>query len=151
MKSLVKIREYVSRWIMRTKNAGRVLRIPLLGVTAVSTMVTALKGTSFENYTAGIVAVSAVAGFAFIWAYDRFQVMNIESRWNADRSDNYYGPTGAINQLVSAERQAVLAHAIKNDWEMDKTRKEMINATERAVSKFRDGIDMNKFEEGGLN
>jgi len=145
-KILVALREEVSKWIMRTKNAGVILRIPLLGVTAVSTLVTALRGTMLEKYTLPILSVFGIGAVVFIWAYDRFQVMNIQNRWNADRADNYYGPTGAIDQLASAERDAVLAQSIKNDWDMERTREEMKKAVERAVSEYRNGVDMKRFD-----
>lgn len=146
-KLLVKLRDEVSRWIMRTKNAGVILRIPLLGVTAVSTLVTALKGTVLQNYTIYIVGFSGIGAMLFIWAYDRFQVMNMQNRWNADRADNYYGPTGAINQLAAAEREAVLAQSIKNDWDMEKTREEMRKAAEKVIAEYRNGVDMERFDK----
>lgn len=146
-KLLVKLRDEVSRWIMRTKNAGVILRIPLLGVTAVSTLVTALKGTVLQNYTIYIVGFSCIGAMLFIWAYDRFQVMNMQNRWNADRADNYYGPTGAINQLAAAEREAVLAQSIKNDWDMEKTREEMRKAAEKVIAEYRNGVDMERFDK----
>jgi len=146
-KLLISLREEISKWIMRTKNAGVIMRIPLLGVTAVSTMITALRGTFLERYTLAIVVGFGVAALVFVWAYDRFQVMNMQNRWNADRADNYYGPTGAIDQLAAAEREAVLAQSIKNDWDMEKTREEMKKAAERAISEYRNGVDMERFQK----
>jgi len=142
MKLLVKLREEVSKWIMRTQNAGTILRIPLLGVTAVSTLVTALRGTAFQNYTMYIVAVFGVLALVFIWAYDRFQVMNIQNRWNADRADNYVGPTTAMNQLINARQFGVLSQALTNEWSEEKTQKELEKVTRETVAEFRNGIDL---------
>jgi len=144
---LVDLREFISKWLMRSQNAGTVLRIPLLGVTAVSTFVTALRGTFLESYTLIMVGLAGLAGVAFIWAYDRFQVMNLQSKWDADRSDNYFGPSGAMQQIAAAERQAVLAQSIQEGWSMEKTRSEMRKAVEQAISENRDGIDMRRFDE----
>lgn len=148
MKLLVRAREEVSKWLMRTQNAGTILRIPLLGVTAVSTLVTALRGTTLEKYTFYIVGVFGVGATVFIWAYDRFQVMNIQNRWNADRADNYIGPTTAINQIVNARQFSVLSQSISEDWSDDKTRKELEKVTRKALSQYRNGIDLGDIDEG---
>lgn len=143
---LVQLREEFSKWLMRTQNAGRVLRMPLLGVTAVSTLVTALKDTALSSYTLPIVAVAGLSAVVFIWAYDKFQVLNIQNRWNADRSDNYIGPTTAINQIVNARQLSVLSRSISEDWSDEKTRKEMNRITEKTLSEFRNGIDLGDFD-----
>lgn len=142
MNSLLKLREEISKWIMRTQNAGTVLRIPLLGVTAVSTLITALRGTYLDSYTMYIVAAFSVLAFIFIWAYDRFQVMNIQNRWNADRSDNYIGPTTAMNQLINARQLSVLSQSINEGWSDDRTTEELEKVTRETVADFRDGIDI---------
>lgn len=147
MKFLVQLREEISKWIMRTKNAGTILRIPLLGVTAVSTLVTALRGTGLENYTMGIVGFFGVSAVLFIWAYDRYKVMNLQNRWNADRADNYAGPTMAMNQMVNAVQLGVLSESIKNDWSHERTQEEMMEATRNAVADYRNGINMEEFEK----
>lgn len=144
---LVELREEFSKWLMRTQNAGRVLRMPLLGVTAVSTLVTALKDTALSSYTLPIVGVAGVSAIVFIWAYDEFQVLNIQNRWNADRSDNYIGPTTAINQIVNARQLSVLSRSISEDWSEEKTVSEMEKATEETLSEFRNGIDLGELDE----
>ena len=146
MKLLLKAREEVSKWIMRTKNAGVILRMPLLGVTAVSTLITALKGTQLQAYTSFIVGIFGVGAILFIWAYDRFQVMNIQNRWNADRADNYAGPTMAMNQMVNAVQLGVLSESIKEGWSQEKTQRKMKEETRKTVAEYRNGINMEDFE-----
>lgn len=146
--NLLRLREEVSKWIMRSQNAGTVLRIPLLGVTAISTLVTALRGTALQAYTFHIVGVFGAGAVFFIWAYDRFQVMNIQNRWNADRADNYVGPTTAMNQLINAEQFAVLSESIRKDWSREKTSEEMEKATREAVQRYRNGIDVGDLDGG---
>ena len=147
MSLLIKLREEVSKWIMRTQNAGTVMRIPLLGVTAVSTLVTALRGTAFQNYTMYIVGVFGVLAMIFVWAYDRFQVMNIQNRWNADRADNYVGPTTVMNQLINARQFGVLSQSLNNNWSEEKTQEELEKVTRETVAEFRNGIDLGDLDE----
>lgn len=132
---------------MRTRNAGTILRIPLLGVTAISTLITALKGTSFENYTFYIIIISFILTTLFIWAYDRFKVLNIQNRWDADRSDNYVGANTAINQMINARQLSILAKSINQNWDGKKTMEELDKITEETVKEFRNGLDMERFDK----
>lgn len=144
---LLKAREEVSRWLMRTLQAGRILRMPLLGVTAVSTLVTALKGTAFENYTMYIISVSGIMAVTFIWAYDKFQVLNIQQKHDADRSSNFVGPSMAMTSMIRARQFSVMSKAIAEDWEQEKIDQKMREVTEDEIKKYRDGINMEDFNE----
>lgn len=146
MELLVKAREEFSKWIMRSLQAGRVLRMPLLGVTAVSTLVTALRGTMFQNYTLHIVSAFGILAVGFIWAYDRFKVLNIQQKWDQDRSSNFVGPNMAINNMISARQFSVLSKAMQEDWDEEKRREELERVTEEAIQEFRNGIDLSRLD-----
>lgn len=145
-KLLLKARDETSRWLMRTLQAGRVLRMPLLGVTAVSTLVTALKGTSLEQYTIPIIGTSGFMAFLFIWAYDKFQVLNLQQKHDADRSSNYVGPSMAISSIIRAKQFSVLSEGLEKGWDQEKIDKKMVEVTEDEIEKYRNGIDMKNFE-----
>jgi len=138
-------RDELSKWLMRTIQAGRVLRIPLLGVTAFSTTITALRGTSLEQYTSFILAAFMVGILGFIWAYDYFKVLNYQNRWSADRSNNYVGPEMAIDKVISARQFAVMSEGIKEDKSMEEIEKELERVTEESLRKYRDGIDLSSY------
>lgn len=136
------LRNHLSKWLMRTQQAGRVLRLPLYFITALSTTITALKGTVLENHTLMIAAIFGVAAMIFIWAYDRFQVLNIQNRWNSDRSDNFVGPNTAVNQMVNARQLVVLASGIKDGKSKPEIEDEMREATLESLKRYRNGFDM---------
>jgi len=140
-------REEISKWLMRTQNAGRLLNIPLRATTASSVLTLALQETFLAQYTV-LVLVTFTAGMIFfIWAYDRFQVMNIQNRWNADRSDNYIGPTTAMNQLINARQFGVLSQSLNNNWSQEKTDEELERVTRETISQFRNGMDLGDLDE----
>lgn len=127
---------------MRTLQAGRVLRLPLLGVTAVSTLTTALRGTVAEDYTLLIISLFGVSSLAFIWAYDYFQVLNRENRHKMDRSDNFAGPGMAMGTIMRADQLAVVAEGIKNEWSDEKIQDEIRERTMDNLREWRDGIEL---------
>ena len=142
MKVLVMLREEISKWLMRTQNAGRLLNIPLRATTASSVLTLALQETFLAQYTLIVLISFSIGIMFFIWAYDRFQVMNIQNRWNADRADNYVGPTTAMNQLINARQFGVLSQSLNNGWSEEKTQKRLESVTRETVREFRDGIDI---------
>lgn len=121
--------------------------MPLLGVTAVSTMITALKGTAFENYTMYIIAFSGLGAIGFIWAYDRFKVLNLQQKHDADRSSNFVGPSMAMSNIIQGRQMSVMSKAIAEGWDRERIEKEMDRVTKEELSKYRDGIDMSEFKD----
>lgn len=143
------VRSEVSRWLMRTLQAGRVLRLPLLGVTAVSTLTTALRGTAAEDYTIAIVAGFAFASLVFIWAYDRFEVLNLENRHKMDRSDNFVGPGFAMNKIMMARHLGIVADGLREEKPTAEIQDELEDETLRLLREWRNGIDLSEvYDEG---
>lgn len=142
---LVKGRNQLSKWLMRSLQAGRVLRIPLLGVTALSTLVTALKNTFLEPYIYIIVSSGALTCVTFIWAYDYFSILNQQNKHNADRSSNFVGPDKTMNKLLEAKQRSVMSRSISQEWSQEKTEKELEKITVKTLQKWRNGIDVDKF------
>lgn len=146
MEALVQLREEFSKWLMRTKQAGQVLRLPLFFITAVSTMVTALKGTFLDGYTFQIGGVFVAGSAFFIWAYDRFQVMNMQNRWNTDRTDNYVAAPFLMGNMTQARMFATLSKSINEDWSPEQTEQELERVVEDCFREFRNGVNPSEYE-----
>lgn len=136
------IRNELSRWSMRLLQASRVLRLPLLGVTAVSTLTTALRGTYAEDYTLFIVSAFGLGSLLFIWAYDYFRVLNLENRHKQDRSDNFVGPGFAMNKIMMAHQLSIMAEGIREEKDPEQIEEEMLEKTYQVLRQWRDGIDL---------
>lgn len=115
-------------------------------VTAGSTAGTFLQSTQFAPYIPAFFAVGGLGTLLFTWAYDRFQVMNKQQKWNADRSNNFMGPAHAMNHKLDAVKFAVLSQSIKEDWDMEKTKQEMERVTDEKIKEYRNGIDLGDLE-----
>lgn len=136
-------REFVARWMMRVRQASAQLKIAFFGLTALSTTVTALKGTPYSQYSTHLAAIFLVGTVVFTWAYDVFHVMNIQNRWGADRSSNFLSPESAINHVVRSRQLAVLGAALSDGSDDAEDLAEVLeNVTFDALDSYGDGIDM---------
>jgi hypothetical protein len=124
--------------------------MPLLGITAVSTLVTALKGTFLQQYTFAIVGAFGLGAVSFIWAYDKFQVLNLQHKHNDDRAGNYVGANQTVDKLIQGRQLAVVAQALSQDMSYDEVQELMDQATYQASAELRNGIDTEKIERGDL-
>lgn len=138
-----KLRDEISRWLMRVTQAGVPIKIALLGVTASSTLTTAIKNTFLEPYTIHILSVFVLSSLIFAWAYDRFSVLNIQMKHDADRTSNFIGPQMAINQRIRGLQLAAAMEAVAEDKDVDV---KVIDETEEALEKYRDGIDIKSLD-----
>lgn len=146
-----RISDWISRWLMRSMEAGRVLQIPLLGVTAVSTLTTALKGTFLQPYTIHIIAGFGLCALGFIYQYDNSGVLNKQNREKMDRSDNFAGPGMAMGMTLQGRQRAVMAAAAGEEWSLEETLETMDDVTVQHLQQYRDGIDVRSvFNEGDL-
>lgn len=136
----VTLRDELARWIMRSKEAGSVLQMLFWGITAVSTMITALRGTAYDGYAPAAVTVLALGSLAFMWAYDRFEVLNLQQRERMDRGDNFAGPGMAIGALIHARQYAALAEAISHGEGHEQAHQRIERSTLDALREYRDGI-----------
>lgn len=143
-------REKVSKWLMRVNQSSRQLRLVFFGVTAVSTTITATRGTFLEPYTGHIIGAFGIGTAAFTYLYDRLGVLNVQNRWSNDRTDNFVGPNTAINHLVQARALEALVEEIQKEFRDpgngDASR--ITEATENAIREYRDGVAMGRFDRG---
>lgn len=138
------IYDIISRWIMRSKEAGTVLQIPLLGITAISTLTTALKGTPLEQFTLHIMGSFGVFAIGFIWWYDDSGVLNRQQRDRMDRADNFAGPGIAMNNLIQARQFAALSKALAEDTSPEEIEEAIEATTVESLREFRGGIDIER-------
>lgn len=135
------MKSLISRWIMRAKTGGQVLRIPLLGVTALSTMVTALELAGLSRFTLPIVAISSVGAIAFLYLYDELGILNRQSRDTVDRADNFVGPTMTIQWLVAGRAISEAVAASDAGATHEEIQRRVDRAVLEATQELRDGID----------
>lgn len=136
------MKRLLSRWIMRSQEGGKVLRMGLLGVTAVSTLVTALKGTYLQQYTLHFIGVIAAVSFVFLYVYDQSGVLNQQNVERMDRADNFAGPGMAMGALIRGRQLSALFEALDEDVSPAEARERVHEATLEACREYRNGIDV---------
>lgn len=142
------MKQFLSRWIMRSQEGGKVLRMGLLGITAVSTLTTALKGTFLQEYTPHIIGGLALGSLAFLYLYDRSGVLNQQNVERMDRADNFAGPGMAMGAMIRGRQLSAMFEALDQDLDSEEAHDRVQQATLDACREFRDGIDVDHvFEE----
>lgn len=134
-------RGFVAKWLMRLEAAGSILRMSFLGVTAASTLTSALALIGYQ-WTAPYVLVSGVlATFVFAFVYVEWGVFNRKNRERVDRGNNFSRPDMRIDDEMTAVGVFAAVHGRLPDESEQETIEE---AVERTYQKHRSGIEVDK-------
>lgn len=101
------IAELIARWVVRLEAAGNLLRMAFLGVTAASTLTSALALIGFEEYAPLMLALGLATTGVFAFVYVEYGIYNRKNREKNDRGTNFAGPTIRIDDELIA--RAILA------------------------------------------
>lgn len=151
MKTGGAIRGFVSRWLMRFEASSQIFRIALLGVTAVSTLTSALIDLGYGWLAPYVLTAGLVGSFGFAWVYVEFGFFNRKNRERMDRGDNFSGPGMAMGMTLQGRQRAVIAEAFVEDYSPGEIKSRMDEETAGLLRQFRDGIEIDEvFDEGEL-
>lgn len=90
----------VARWIMRLEAAGNILRMAFLGVTAASTLTSALALIGYQQLAPYVLVVGILGTFAFSYVYVEFGVFNRKNRERVDAGNNFARPDMKIDDEI---------------------------------------------------
>lgn len=149
MKTGGPVRGFISRWLVRFEASQQVLQAGFLGITAASTLTSALIGLGFERFAPYVLGLGCVLTPAFAYGYVESGVFNRKNRERMDRGDNFAGPGMYMNHVIQARSvAAALANADDPEAAMDAAE----GVARESVMEFRDGVDLDVFypaEENG--
>lgn len=132
-------RGFVAKWIMRLEAAGGILRMSFLGVTAASTLTSALALIGFESAAPYVLATGIAGTFVFAYVYVEWGVYNRKNRERVDRGNNFSRP----DMLIDDEMTAVGVFAAFHGRPPDEDEREAIEeSVERAFHEHRDGVEV---------
>lgn len=146
MNVLETIHREISRWMMRYTQAGVPLKQIAWTITAGSTLVTALKSVGFKGDITLVIGGYLGFQIIFMWAYDRFKVLNRQMKLDADRSSNFIPPKWCMDNLIRSKQFSVMTQGINEDWDGEKIDQKMINETRALLQQYRNGIDPETLE-----
>lgn len=143
MKTNGPLRGFISRWLMRFEATRGMLQLVGIGVTAASTLTSALVAVGYSHLAPYVLGAGLIAAPAYAWAYVELGIFNRKNRERMDRGDNFSGPGMYMGNSIQAQAFARALEAV-NDGE-DPT-----EAAEEAVRErwrdFRNGIDVTEFD-----
>lgn len=131
------IRGFIARWLMRMEAAGNILRMAFLGVTAASTLTSALALIGLERYAPGMLAVGLAGTLVFAFSYVELGVYNRKNREQRDRGVNFAGPDMRMDdELIARGMLAALERRPLTDEERTAIKDEL----DSAWAEYRNGI-----------
>jgi hypothetical protein len=135
------IRGFLGRWVMRVEAAGGILRIGFLGVTAASTLTSALALIGLEQLAPVVLAVGCLATAVFAFAYVELGIYNRKNRERYERGSNFAGPRMRMDDEMIA--RSVLAGIEGRELSAEE-RQAIKGEADHCYHEYRDGISINK-------
>jgi uncharacterized membrane protein YeaQ/YmgE (transglycosylase-associated protein family) len=133
------IRGVIARWLMRFEAAGNILRMVFLGVTAASTLTSALALIGYEQFAPIVLSIGLLGTAVFAFAYTEFGIYNRKNRERADVGTNWAGPGMRMDdELIGAAVFAAVHGRPPDTGEQEA----ISEAVDKPWREFRDGIEV---------
>lgn len=130
----------MARWIGRTKETGKLLRILFLGGTFFSTFTMATKGvlTTLQMVTLDIFLFILLV--FFIYYNDKTRLMNMQNKEQTWRAQNFINPPHGMAAKIRAEQLKLQGKYIKGEITEDEYTEKVDKVTDRLIKKYKEGI-----------
>lgn len=96
------IRGFIGRWLMRFEASAQIFNITFLGVTASSTLTSALADTGYSEYTGSVLATGCLLSPVIAFVYVKYGFYNRKNRENQVRGNNFAKPQNVIDDAMIA-------------------------------------------------
>lgn len=133
------IRGLIARWIMRLEAAGGILRMAFLGVTAASTLTSALALIGLQDYAPYVLVAGVTGTLVFAFTYVELGVFNRKNRARADHGNNFSRPDMIINGQITG---ATIYTALHGEPPSEEERKKIEETVIEYFQKHRNGVDV---------
>lgn len=137
-----RMRDMGSKWLMRTREAGSVLRLVFFGQMALNTTVLAIRDTFLEQYQYHVIGFFVIGVIGFIWFYDWSRTMKRQQQFTTYRKQNFLNPENMMEQRIRARQLAEMAKWIKEDNPEMSAEERMDEATVEMLKKWRNGMPL---------
>lgn len=132
-------RGLIARWLMRFEASQGTLQLAFLGVTAASTLVTALSLIGFESYASYILAIGSVLIVIYAWAYVELGIYQRKNREKRERGENFAKPQNYIDDVMIARG----IHAARENRPLTQAERDAVDEEMRdAYNEHRSGVDI---------
>lgn len=132
-----------ARWLARFDTTNEQLRSLSLAITAYSTFSLVLQNAGLGDYVGHVGVIGAGIWIGYTRWYSENDVHNQKQRDMVDLSDNYSGPTMALDALIEARQLAYLGYTLQNGSEksLGEMEEEMQNISLEEWQGLRNGLD----------
>lgn len=132
-------RGWLARWLMRLEAAGNILRMSFLGVTAASTLTSALALIGLESFAPYVLGGGVLGTFIFAYVYVELGIFNRKNRERVDAGNNFSRPDMRIDDEITAAGVFAAVHGRAPD---EQEQEEMEKAVDTTFRKYRNGVDI---------
>lgn len=133
------IRGLLARWVMRLEAAGSILRMAFLGVTAASTLTSALALIGLQSLAPYALVVGIACTLLFAYGYVEYGIYNRKNRENAEYGRNFARPDMLIDDKMTA---AAVFSAVHGREPTEEEMETMESAVETPYRAHRNGVDI---------
>lgn len=137
-----KKRGIIARWIFRFEASSQIFRIIFLGITAASTLTTALVATGHPELAPWVLGSGTAGSPIFAYVYTK-HILNRKNRERAEMADNFSGPGMYMGNLIRADSEAAALQALENGEDPREAAREAVREN---WAEFRDGIDVEELD-----
>lgn len=131
------VRGLIARWLMRFEAASSILQMVFLGVTAASTLTSALALIGLEQYAPYVLVFGLLSTSVFAFTYVEFGIFNRKNREKMDRGSNFAKPQNRIDDELIARG----IHAAREGRTLTPEERDAVDSElDSAFRKYRNGI-----------
>ena len=132
-------RGMIARWVMRFEAAGQILRMAFLGVTAASTLTSALALIGMQSLAPVVLVAGILATAVFAYLYVELGIFNRKNRERVDAGNNFARPDMRIDDEIIAAGVFAALHGREPNKEEEEA---MEDAVESIWQKHRGGVSV---------
>jgi len=134
-------RGLIARWLMRVEAAGQIIRMSFLGVTAASTLTSALALIGYQWAAPYILGLGIAITLVFAFIYVEFGIFNRKNRERVDRGNNFSRPDMRIDDEITAAGVFAAMHGRPPD---DSEQDAIEEAVDETFQKHRNGVEVDQ-------
>ena len=129
---------------MRFEASAKIFQISFLGITAASTLTSALTDLGYSRVAPYVLGLGILGSPAFAWVYVEKGLFNRKNRERNDRGDNFAAPGAYIGSQIQTQ---AFAAAIAAAEDGDNPREAAEEVVAEQWTEYRDGVNLSEIEQ----
>lgn len=140
------VRGFIARWLMRVQAVQGTLQLLGVGVTAASTLTSALVALGHGAIAPVAIGVGVAGAPIYAYAYTELGILNRQNREAQDRANNFATPRDKIDDVLIGAGVFGAVHGRPPDEE---ELQNIVESVDRPWQEFRNGVDLQSAQRDG--